>query len=47
MLSLVPDAVSVTITTLIDDDELASVQRVERVRDPNPLRCQVGGGCIR
>lgn len=42
---LVPDALAMTIAALIDDDELASVQWVERMGDADPLRRLVSIGC--
>ena len=41
---LVPDASAVTIAALIDEDELESVQRVERMGNADPLSRFVGVG---
>ena len=42
---LVPDAITMTIAALIDEDELASVLRVERMGDADPLSRLVSVGC--
>lgn len=42
---LVPDAIAMTIAALIDEHELASVQRVERVGDTDLLSRFVRAGC--
>lgn len=42
---LVPDAIAMTTAALIDEHELASVQRVERVGDTDPLSRFVRAGC--
>ena len=43
--SLVPDAITMTIAALIDEDELASVLRVERMGDADPLSRLVSVEC--
>jgi hypothetical protein len=42
---LVPNAIAMTIAALIDERELASVQRVERMGDANPLSRFLSVGC--
>ena len=42
---LIPDAIAMTIATLIDERELAPVQRVERMSDANPLSRFPSVGC--
>ena len=42
---LVPDAITMTTAALIDEDELASVLRMERMDDANPLSRLASVGC--